>query len=206
MDKTKYTLSLSYGKDSLACLGAIELLGLPLTDIYHAEILATDEIPAELPPMIEFKERADKIIKERWGIEVKKIYAKDKNGDKLTYEKCFYSKTQKGAHANEIYGFPCIKGQWCNSRLKVSPLDKGYNGVKYLGIAADELERIEKHINKKNVVLPLVLAGWDEKYCLEWCKKNDLLSPIYEYETRGGVLVLPQSRDCKTARIKEKTP
>jgi len=43
---TEYVLSLSYGKDSLACLGAIEKLGLPLDRIIHAEVWATDTIPA----------------------------------------------------------------------------------------------------------------------------------------------------------------
>lgn len=71
-----YVLSLSYGKDSLACLGAIEQLGLPLTRIIHAEVWATDTIPVDLPPMMEFKAKADRIIKERWGIEVEHIRAK----------------------------------------------------------------------------------------------------------------------------------
>ena len=66
----QHILSLSYGKDSLACLGAIEQLGWPLDRIVHAEIWATDTIPADLPPMVDFKAKADKIIKERWGIEV----------------------------------------------------------------------------------------------------------------------------------------
>lgn len=70
-----YVLSLSYGKDSLACLGAIEQLGLPLTRIIHAEVWATDTIPADLPPMMEFKAKADRIIKERWGIEVEHVCA-----------------------------------------------------------------------------------------------------------------------------------
>jgi len=69
----EHILSLSYGKDSLACLGAIEKLGLPLDRIIHAEIWATDTIPADLPPMIEFKAKADKIIKERYGITVEHI-------------------------------------------------------------------------------------------------------------------------------------
>ena len=34
---------------------------------------ATDTIPADLPPMVEFKAKADRIIKERWGIEVEHI-------------------------------------------------------------------------------------------------------------------------------------
>jgi len=68
-------LSLSYGKDSLACLGAIEKLGWPLDRIVHAEIWATDTIPADLPPMVEFKAKADEIIKRRWGITVEHICA-----------------------------------------------------------------------------------------------------------------------------------
>ena len=71
----QYVLSLSYGKDSLACLGAIEQLGLPLDRIVHAEIWATDTISADLPPMVEFKKKADEIIKERYGIEVEHICA-----------------------------------------------------------------------------------------------------------------------------------
>ena len=72
---TQHILSLSYGKDSLACLGAIEKLGWQLDRIVHAEIWATDTIPADLPPMVEFKAKADAIIKERYGIEVEHIYA-----------------------------------------------------------------------------------------------------------------------------------
>lgn len=70
MGKTECVLSLSYGKDSLACLEAIRLLGYPLDRIITAEVWATDTIPADLPPMMEFKEKADRIIKERYGITV----------------------------------------------------------------------------------------------------------------------------------------
>lgn len=49
---SEHILSLSYGKDSLACLGAIEDLRWPLDRIVHAEVWATDTIPADLPPMV----------------------------------------------------------------------------------------------------------------------------------------------------------
>lgn len=58
------------------------------------------------------------------------------------------------------------------------------NTVMYLGIAADEPIRIERH--KANNVLPLVDIGWDEAYCRKWCEDNDLLSPIYRDTARGG--------------------
>ena len=136
-----------------------------------------------------------------------------------------------------------VRGAWCNSRLKMQPLDAlrktdlredilpqaeekepgvprsdqrlsatgeklvqkaesessqrshfsdsslaqgaDTNIVQYIGIAADEPERIERH-TRPGVVLPLVDIGWDEAYCRKWCEGNDLLSPIYTNAARGG--------------------
>lgn len=71
----QHILSLSYGKDSIACLEACKLLGYPIDRVIHAEVWATDTIPAELPPMIEFKAKADRIIKKRYGLTVEHITA-----------------------------------------------------------------------------------------------------------------------------------
>ena len=194
---TQYILSLSYGKDSLACLEAIKLLGLPLDRIVHAECYATDTIPADLPPMVDFKAKADQIILDRYGIKVEHICAtreveRERERERVTYEKVFYRTLYSKKHQREqIYGFPCTKGAWCNSRLKMAAIrqmpksDGVTNIVQYLGIASDEPERIARH-TKPNVVLPLVLAGWDEAYCRQWCEENDLLSPIYSSSARGG--------------------
>lgn len=149
---TEHVLSLSYGKDSLACLGAIEQLGWPLDRIVHAEVWATDDIPADLPPMVEFKKKADEIIKQRWGIEVEHVFAQ-KNGVKQTYESIFYrtmkprkrerercarcagsqgtigrgaSTDSKRTISTRIYGFPIVRGQWCNSMLKKSGVRVAY--------------------------------------------------------------------------------
>lgn len=59
------------------------------------------------------------------------------------------------------------------------------NIVQYLGIAADEPERITRH-TKPGFVMPLVEVGWDEAYCRRWCEERGLLSPIYTTATRGG--------------------
>ena len=37
--------------------------------------------------------------------------------------------------------------------------------MQYLGIAADEPLRIEKHAKRKDIILPLAEIGWDEDYC-----------------------------------------
>lgn len=198
---TEYVLSLSYGKDSLACLGAIVQLGWRLDRIIHAEVWATDTIHADLPPMVEFKAKADKIIKEMTGIEVEHLCAV-RNGEKLTYEKLFYHipmRKEKNAErfGTKYNGFPIRTAPWCNSRLKIGALRLPLRGkelaqgtkintVQYLGIAACESERIERH-TKPGIMLPLVEAGWDEAYCRQWCEEHDLLSPIYTTATRGGV-------------------
>ena len=102
MDK-EYVLSLSYGKDSIACLEAIKILGYPLDRIVHAEVWATDAISADLPPMVEFKAKADKIIKERYGIEVEHICAM-KDGRRMTYERGFYHIPQPRKNTQKIGG------------------------------------------------------------------------------------------------------
>lgn len=240
MNETTHVLSLSYGKDSLACLGAIKELGWPLNRIIHAEVWATDTIHADLPPMVEFKALADAYIKTEFGIEVEHLCAM-RDGEKLTYEKLFYHipKRKLGGRFSEgsPAGFPYTKGAWCNDRLKTNIIDGGggitgfpytigswckklkvrthpwiphhqrklvyerpqtpgfllaplaqgakKNIVQYLGIAADEPERIERH-NKPGFKLPLVEIGWTEADCRKWCEERGLLSPIYTTAARGG--------------------
>lgn len=196
----EHILSLSYGKDSLACLGAIEELGWPLDRIVHAEVWATDTIPADLPPMVEFKAKADAIIKERWGIEVEHVCAE------TTYERSFYLKVAaldkirkknfeddviykirtRGNRAGEIIGWPMIRaGGDCQRVLKVSAINAiAGSAIQYLGIAADEPNRFGQLCEEKKS--PLVEAGWTEAMCREWCEENHLLSPIYTTATRGG--------------------
>lgn len=177
----EHILSLSYGKDSLACLGAIEELGWPLDRIVHAEVWATDTIPADPPPMVEFKKRADKIIKERWGIKVEHIRAN------FSYEDYFYQPALKGKFKGAIHGFPMTQKQraWCNKRLKIEVLQKHQkDGIWYLGIAADEPKRFGDL--SKTRISPLVKLGWTEKKCTDWCISQNLLSPTYTSSQRGG--------------------
>ena len=61
--------------------------------------------------------------------------------------------------------------------------------VRYIGIAADEGKRSQRHIEKMEQgleMLPLVKAGWTEQMCRDWCEENGLLSPTYTTSTRGG--------------------
>lgn len=96
-----------------------------------------------------------------------------------------------------IYGFPMRKGSWCQSKLKQDVLTdnniKNRLGIQndvcifhYIGIASDEPKRIERHICKENVALPLVQIGWDEALCGLEAQYLDMLSPTYNSSTRDG--------------------
>jgi hypothetical protein len=182
----EYILSLSYGKDSIATLEVIKRHNMPLDRIVHVEIMATDTIPADLPPMVEFKKHADKIIKQRYGIEVEHLHAPK------SYEEYFYSirgagkRQAKSKNAGKIYGFPYMMGAWCNSKLKMSCLNK-FNKkdiVQYIGIADDEPNRF--HNLTDRIISPLVEHGITEIEARNICVELDLLSPIYTQSTRGG--------------------
>lgn len=178
----EYIACLSYGKDSIVIPELCIKYGLPLNRIVTVDIMATPTIHSELPPMVEFKKKADAIIKERYGIEVEHITA-DKS-----YEEYFYTKKKKGKFQNTIYGFPMAKVHWCNTLLKLKPLSafsKDKNITQYLGICSDEPKRIKKSEGTNQVALPAQL-GYTEAMCYNLAKSLDLLSPIYENATRGG--------------------
>ena len=89
----------------------------------------------------------------------------------------------KGSHTQP----PSVGAKTSNGAFSQSSLAQGAkkNIVQYLGIAADEPERIARH-QKPGFKLPLVEVGWDEAFCRQICEENDLLSPIYTTSARGG--------------------
>lgn len=181
---TQYVLSLSYGKDSMASLGVVKAMGWPLDRIIHAEVWATDTIPADLPDMVEFKAYADKVILERYGIKVEHFRSRH------TYESYFYRKRGSGKFEGSIVGFPMIRGPWCNGRLKMEAIRLAnksvpQKSVQWVGIAADEKKRLER-LDGITKISPLAMIGWTEENAYKWCEKNGLLAPTYKHATRGG--------------------
>lgn len=183
--------SISYGKDSLAMLRAIKLLGLPLHRIVTCDVWATLNIPADLPAMYEWKKEADCIIKDIYGIEVEHIRGKQ------CYESMFYHVNGGGSFVGKIKGFPMTRSPWCKKLkyvdinipeyiLSTIQIDRKINIIQYLGIAADESVRIARHIGMADIVLPLVEIGWEEDLCGLISGYQNLLSPVYATATRDG--------------------
>lgn len=165
-------------------------LKLPLDEIVTVDVLFNDNKSAYYDEVEEFKQKADKIIKERYGIGVKHLHSE------WTYESRFYKvrgNRAKEENRGKIYGFPIIRGAWCNSDLKMLAIEKYKRTIKdgfwYVGYAIDEKrpERQQKIQNCNDLnMYPLVKAGLTEKDCYNWCKENDLLNPTYEKFSRDG--------------------
>ena len=168
-----HVLSLSYGKDSLACLEACKLLGYPIDRVIHAEVWATQDIPADLPPMVGFKKKADVIIKKRYGIEVEHICAtkSKETTEKLTYEDIFYRpvrkrKAERERERERIYGFPMLKGNWCTSDLKQRALQRS-------GVSTAQG-------NSKSQVLRISDLGSSRKLVYSSQAKSFLIAPLHK--------------------------
>ena len=179
----EYIASISYGKDSCTiphvCL---EVLKLPLTKLVTVDVMFNDDTSAYYPEVEEFKHKADEIFLKRYGLQVEHIKAD------LTYEERFFQVRGDKAKKNKgkIYGFPIVRGAWCNSDLKMQAINKYKAKHKddfwYVGYALDEKkpERQEKIANCTDLnMYPLVKVKYTEKMCLEWCGNNGLLNPIY---------------------------
>ena len=72
---TLYVANTSRGKDSTAMLRAIQLMGWPLDMICSVDIWFDEDTPAELPPMVEFKNEYDRKILDWFGVPVTRLCA-----------------------------------------------------------------------------------------------------------------------------------
>lgn len=79
---TLYVASVSRGKDSTAMLRAVQLMGWPLDAICAVDVWATDDIPAELPPMVAFKDEWDEKCLKWFGVPVTRLCAMRKVDDR----------------------------------------------------------------------------------------------------------------------------
>lgn len=188
----KYIASFSGGKDSTATIILAHERGEPLDLIIFSEVMFDKDISGELPEHIDFvKDKCIPLFKS-WGYETKILHAK------MNYMDIFMREPTRGKRAGMGLktGFPMAGKCQINRSIKVQPIKDFLKNMdpeeymQYLGIAIDEPKRLER-LRGTNRISLLEKYGYTEKMALELCKKYDLLSPIYDFAPRGGLLVLP---------------
>lgn len=193
----RYVLSLSFGKDSMALLLEVLRRNFPLDYVIFCDIKFNNAISGEHPLMAEWIPKAEKILKDEFGVNVIHLTAK-KN-----FTEQFYTVKEKGNHIGDRYGFPYTIGAWCNDRLKLQPIKQFIQGIikeygavtEYIGIASDEPKRLERYKELEtdnHKYITLADLGIDELQAMDICKEHNLLSPKYENSFRGGCWFCPK--------------
>lgn len=194
----KYFHSWSGGKDSTAAIILDHIHGLPPSRIVFCEVMydRKNGISGELPEHIDFVKNVAIPKFTELGFTVDLITAE------TDYLENFFHIISKSRNGNngKMRGFPLSGRCTINRDCKLKPIHDYYkrNGLKpseytqYVGIAIDEPERLER-LRGTNKVSLLERYGYTEKMALELCREHGLLSPTYQFTSRGGLLVLPES-------------
>jgi 3'-phosphoadenosine 5'-phosphosulfate sulfotransferase (PAPS reductase)/FAD synthetase len=202
----RYIASCSFGKDSLAAIHCRMQRGEPIDEAVYCHIQFDAETSAELPEHEDWIHAyAIPLLKSRYGIDTTIVQGE------YTYTDCFYTiYTKSRAKNGQIWGFPYLNGPWCNSRLKVRPLDKwAKNAGEYtqiVGIAADEKQRARKQI-VTGKIMPLVDYGVTEAEAFVICKTAGILSPAYNGgRSRLGCWFCHNQRIGELRRLRKEYP
>lgn len=107
----------------------------------------------------------------------------------LTYWDFVTHRKTKGKNKGMIMGFPPPITGMCTFKgySKINALRKcdiGYYEYQDIGIAADEINRLGQLTGTKRSILAEL--GYTERDAIDYCKRNELLSPHYIYDTRDG--------------------
>ena len=187
----KNIISWSGGKDSTATVILAHQMGLPVDEVIYCEVMYDKirGISGELPEHAEFIKKVAMPRFEQWGYKVTTVRA-DKD-----FLDIFFARKKKGSHPGSMYGY-LISGRCMGvNSLKRRPMDayKKTLGeyVEYVGIAVDEQVRLRRLKSHQRSLL--AECGLTEKDAYRLCAQEGLLSPIYNFDPRGGCWFCPNS-------------
>lgn len=141
--RARYIVGCSFGKDSLATVITAVEHGEPLDEAVYCEVMFDEHISGEVPEHRDFIYGVGIPTLKSMGIKTTIIRGK------RTYVSSFTRVIEKGPHAGQINAFP-LCGRCCIQRdCKIRPIEKWVRSlegdvVQYIGLAADEQERLMK--------------------------------------------------------------
>ena len=196
--KNKHVVACSGGKDSVATILAALKYNEPLDEVVWVEVMFDKETSGEVPEHREFVLNSLKPFCEDNGIRFTVLHSSK------TYEDVFHHLFTRGKNTGRKHGFTwprrCAVNRDCKLKAihEYKQLEK--NLVFCIGIAADELKRL-KRLNNKTEISLLAKYGITEKDAWQLCKKNNILSPVYEISRRNGCWFCPNAKDNELLHI-----
>ena len=206
MTKPKWiVVNFSGGKDSTALLLRMIELG------EHIDEIVCCDTYKEFPGMYRHIAKVKEVVT---PLDIKFTELRnDKSFDYFMFD--HRPKPRPGNEPKEGYYWPCTRSRWCTSKLKTDvvnryfrELNKTYDVIYCLGIAADEQYRLERDSNKQsNKRFPLVEWGWSEKDCLEYCySKGYDWEGLYKLFSRVSCWCCPLQPLAELRKLNEHFP
>ena len=203
----KYISFCSGGKDSVGMTDLIIKKGMPLDEIVFVAI--EKEFPQE-------KEMRHKLIS-KWQHEGKECTVL-KTED--TFDNWFYGKVTRGESEGKKRGFPLVAFScYWTREAKVKPIQNylkelGNDYIQYIGYAIDEKSTKRQKIIKRYLEgsgdpthgYPLIDWNMQEIDCREYCEKEGILNPLYDYFERLGCFLCPKQGDESLKKLQRCFP
>lgn len=202
----KYFASCSFGKDSLATVLLALEHGEPLDGVVYVEVMFDHQrgISGEIPEHVGWIRNTAVPRLAQAGVETHWLRSpKD-------YMWFFRTPIIRGKYKGKYPGFPIAGRCVLNRECKLIPM-RGFfkeqgEAVQYVGIAADEPQRLERLSKKPGKVSLLAKYGYTEAMAYDLCKRHGLLSPIYETHSRNGCWFCPNMRISQAAYLRRVHP
>lgn len=205
MRKHEWIINWSGGKDSTATIIACIKYGVPIKEINYVRMMYDDEICATLPVMTKFVDECIGLFRYVYNIKVnviKSITCKEYVCDKI------YFRSKHPELNGKRYTLACLTRGMCQfQQCKEKALQSiNTNEYEMIGYAIDESKRYGrlKHPYQESILCTL---GITEFKAFDICKRNDLLSPLYNLGIkRDGCWFCPSSSKKQIDYIKTKYP
>ena len=192
----KHIASCSFGKDSLATILLALEHGEPLDEAVYCEVMFDKTVSGEVPEHRAFIYDTAIPLLEQMGLKIRVLRAEK------TYVDLFTGQITRGPKKGMRRAFPICGKCYVQRDCKIRPIRQYQRAlpsdtVQYIGIAHDEQERLLRLTGQQ--VSLLEKYRFTEEDAKQLCRKAGLLSPVYEFTDRGGVLVLSQCQKEGTA-------
>lgn len=196
----KYIASCSGGKDSVAQLILCKEHNEPLDEVVYCEVMFSDEISGEIPEHRDFIYQKVKPFVED-VLQVPFVILRSKK----TYLDCFSHIICRGENKGKTSGFAIPNMCVINRDCKIPPIKKywkamGDDVTQYVGIAADEPERLER-LRGTNQISLLEKYRYSEQAATKLCVAHGLYSPTYNFADRNGCWFCPNCKDDEWAHL-----
>lgn len=204
MKTHEWLVSWSGGKDSTATILLMREYGVPIKKIIHVRMMWDETIPATLPVMTEFVDKAVEVFRE-WGYVVE-IVPSIKTAKQLAEARYFKSKYPE--RNGKPYGITAFSRKACKfTDVKQATIKKSAEKGRWemIGYAADEAKRLHNLGGRSQSIM--VALGVTEKEAFDICRKYGLLSPLYDLGiTRDGCFFCPNASRREREMLKATRP